>query len=146
MRVAFSLLCTMVFPRRYISATPARRTGSHLFGAIRGGAASAQLDALAVHFAAVALAPGGEIDFIAAHAAFQRVSLAFGAQAAGEHLILLLERELALRQRVGAGDLRRHDPEERGAPGHGAAGVRAELGFLVFLPVAHRQAVPTDPG
>src|SRR6185503_13342063 len=97
--------------------------------------------------AAVVLAAGLERDLFAAHAAVgDRERLAFGAERAGEHLEFLLERELALRQLVRAGDLGGHDPEQRGAPRLVAVAVAAgaEVGGLVGLPFAHGEGVGDD--
>src|SRR5918993_5377294 len=75
---------------------------------------------------AIVLAAGAKGNLLAAHAAIgDRDGLAFGAQGAGEHLVLLLERELALRQLVRAADLGRHDPEQRRAPRLAAIAVAA---------------------
>src|SRR5216683_1878695 len=103
---------------------------------------SVHLELLAVGLAAVSVSARGEADLVAAHLAFQRERLAFGAQRAGEHLELLLQRQLALRDLVRAGDAGGDDPEEGGAPGTVAA--LHQGGLLVLLPVAHGERVRDD--
>src|SRR5919204_914741 len=100
-----------------------------------------ELDLLAVEAAMVLLAPGGKDDLLAAHLAVDRHRALAGAQRPGKHLERLLERELALRQLVLAGDARRHDPEERGTP-RAVARLHRLLG--IGLPVAHGEGVRRD--
>src|SRR5260370_39947034 len=88
------------------------------------------LELLAVHVALVLAPAGGEADLVAAHFAFQRERLPFGAQRAREHLEFLLQRQLAVRALVSAGDADWAAPE----PGRGPAGAtvrgRRPLGAL----------------
>src|SRR2546421_9411824 len=102
---------------------------------------SLELDLLAGVAAMVLLAAGAEDDLVAAHLAVDRHGAFSGAQRAGEHLERLLERELALRQLPLSRDARRHDPEERRAPG---AIARLYRLLHVGLPVAHRERVRRD--
>src|SRR5438874_5060280 len=99
---------------------------------------SLELDLLAGVAAMVLLAAGAEDDLVPAHLAVDRHDAFSGAQRAGEHLERLLERELALRQLPLARDTRRHDPEERRAPG---AIARLYRLLHIGLPIAHRERV-----
>src|SRR5438105_2731509 len=102
---------------------------------------SLELDLLAVVAAMVLLAAGAQEDLLAAHPAFDRHRALAVRERTREHLERLLERELALRQLVLAGDARRHDPEEHRAPG---AVARLHRLPHVGLPVAHRERVRRD--
>src|SRR3954470_22972299 len=102
---------------------------------------SLELDLLAVVVAMVLLAPGGNDELLAAHLAFDRHGAFAIGERAREHLERLLERELALRQLVLAGDARRHDPEEHRAPG---AVARLHRLFHIGLPVAHGEGIGDD--
>src|SRR3712207_2307210 len=89
-----------------------RKDALRAAGVPRGAARRSALHALAIDRAAVLNAARGEHDLVAPHPALlHRQRLALGAQRTGEHLELLLERKLALRQLPAAADLRRHDPE-----------------------------------
>src|SRR5687767_6960098 len=113
-------------PRRWRLSSAARSTCGRASYATRISPSSdaelgLQLELLAVHSPAVLLAAGLERDLFAAHLAFDRYRALGRAQRSGQHLVLLLERQFALRRLIGPRHPRRDNPEERGAPGVGAA-------------------------
>src|SRR5262245_11322538 len=96
-------------------------------------------DAVAGNAAAVVRRPGREGDLISDHLAAAEVDVrASVAHHAGNHLVLLLKAELAVRQLPGTGNLDWNYPKVGAAP-RGA--LAAGLDRLVRGPVAHVEGI-----